>query len=375
LVNLALPAGAGREQWQTIAKAPAQLVALDLLGNLDLAVDGHLVSSVEEGHHEVEVEAVLRATLELLERARNAGKQVPRFLAAAHGVGKVVHLAEGEGVGHAKGLGTVVEVGEDVDILAAKGLGQRGLVDTVEGAGSELAALILLQDLLGEVAALSGGGLRGAGHVKGHRLAKRVVVVQLNLDLSDHAGSDARMDNGLLDPAVVRLLALKDLLDQRLVNGLAGAHQAVSEMGVLVKLELLSAEGEVILVVALRELFRHASVRSSLEGGLEDNLGRTAAEIEDGSSGALVGAANLAEEVVGRDPGIDTLVGAVHDGNSILLLGDNGEGVLGLETVADGRENLFGILSSDHAEPSRRFHCNRATRFELLGNCLHGDLH
>ena len=330
---------------------------------------------MKEGHHKVKVETVLGPIAELVESLGDGGEDIPALLTRADAVGEVVHLAEGEGVGHAEGFRAVVEIGEDVDILAREGLGKERLVDAVEGARGERARGLLVENLLGEVPALGGGGVRGAGHVDGYGLSERVAVAHLDGDLTGHAGGNAGVNNGLLHPVAVLLLGLVNTVNQGLVNGFTSSHQAVAKVRVLVQGELTTSERELVLVVALSKLLGHATMSSLLESRLEDNLSGTTAKVENGGSGALIRTANLTKEVVGSDPSVDTLVRSIHDVDTVVLLGDNGERVLGLQMGANRIENLLRALGTNHAKTSGRLYGNGAAGLELIGNSAHGNLH
>ena len=106
------------------SQAPAQLITLDLLGDLDLSLDRHLVTSVQQRHHEVKVHAVLATVAELLEGPRDRAEHFPRLLSAADAAGETVELTQRERVGHSERLGAIVEVGENVDVLRGECLGQ-----------------------------------------------------------------------------------------------------------------------------------------------------------------------------------------------------------------------------------------------------------
>ena len=356
-------------------KAPAKLVILDLLRNPDLTVNRHLVAGVGKRKHEVEIHAVLGPIADLLKRTGDTGENIPALLAAAHQGGQVVHFAEGERLGHAERLGAVGEVGQEEDVLAGESLGDLRLVDTVERARRELALGVLLEDALSQAAAQDRRGGSGAGHVELDLRAKRVVVAEGNLDGLGHAGREARVNDGLLHPRLVLLVKLEEVVDESREDGVAGRHKAVAQVRVLVQVELATAEVELVLVVAVGQLLRHAAAGEALEGRLEHDLGGTTAEIEDGSGRAVVRTANLAEEVVDSDPGIDTLVGTVHHGDTVLLLGNNGEGVFALEVLADRIEDLLALLGTNQAQTGGGLDGNGRAGLELVGNNLEGSLH
>lgn len=102
------------------SKAPAQLVTLDLLRNLDFAGHGHLVTSVQQTQHEVEVHAPIRTTTELGQGVLDTGKDTPVLLATTNVGSELVELVKSERRGHSQGIGAVEEVREDVHILAGK---------------------------------------------------------------------------------------------------------------------------------------------------------------------------------------------------------------------------------------------------------------
>jgi hypothetical protein len=144
---------------------------------------------------------------------------------------------------------------------------------------------------------------------------------------------------------------------------------------VLVKLEVATTKVEVILVVASSKLLRHSTGSSALEGRLENNLGRATTKIENGSCLTMIRATDLAKEVVGGDPSINTLERAVHDNNTLILLVNNGERVILFKVSSDFGENSIGGFLANHSETSGGLDGNGSATLEGLGNSVHGDLH
>lgn len=172
-------------------------------------------------------------------------------------------------------------------------------MDTVERARCELAVSTLIEDFFGESAALGEG--RSGGTLHGNVGFLTVDIHFENLDL---ASVDARVDDGLAGIERFVLVGATGL-ENGFVNGLAGFHETETEMGVLVELKVATAKVEFVLVVASCELFGHASMRGG-EGRLENNLGGATAEIKDSGGRDVLDGTNLAKEVVGGDPGVDT---------------------------------------------------------------------
>ena len=161
--------------------------------------------------------------------------------------------------------------------------------------------------------------------------------------------------------------------DDVFVDGFAGGHEAVAEVGVLVEFVFLAGGLPDIFVVAWLEGFGHAA-GGRFEGGLEDDLGATAAEVEHCCCGGFIGAADLAEEVVGCYPGVDAFVFAVHDFDAAVGFGDEGEGVGGFETGADGGEDLGGEFFAELAEAGGGFDGNGGAGFQFVGDVFHGEV-
>ena len=245
---------------------------------------------MKEGQHEAKVQTVLGTVVELLKSTRYTSENIPRLSALADSICKVMHLAKSVRIRHAERLRAVEEEGENVDIFFGKCLAKRGLVNAIERAGSEVARLLLVQDLLSKVTALSGGGLGRTREVKG-----LLLVTKLDIHLLAHAGGNARVDNGLRQPRLVVSLVETNFFDQRLVHSITSSHQTIAQVGVLVQFELTTAKVEFILVVSLGEFLGHAAVRSSLKGGLEDNLSRATAKVEDSRSLARVRATDFSK--------------------------------------------------------------------------------
>lgn len=355
-------------------QAPSQLITLDLLRHLNLTIHWHLISSVKQRHHKAKIQAPLWAALELLNRFWHSAERTPSLLTLANLSSKLLQLTESVALWHAKWEGTVVEVRKDVDILAREGLGQRWLMDTVEGAWCELTLGILDQGLLSETTADSCRWLSWSDHVDLNLFTKSVSLVHLDLDGPVHAWSNTRVNDRGLKPALVGWVSFVESVDDALVDGVASSHETVSEMGVLVKLEVTSSKVEVVLVVSWRELLWHA-VGRRLESWLEDNLSRSTSKVESGSSWSIIWSSNLSKKVVGGDPGKDALLRSVHDNNTLLLVRDDWEWVLGLETVADSLQNILALLWAKLAKTSSSLDCDRSAALELLWNRLHGSLH
>jgi hypothetical protein len=111
-------------------------------------------------------------------------------------------------------------------------------------------------------------------------------------------------------------------------------------------------------VVAFFHLSGHASGAYG-ECWLEDNLGASTTEVEDGRRGCFVGATNLSKKVVGCDPGVDTFLLAGHDNHTVMFAGDDGEWVVGLEMVADRFEDGRRLLFAQQTKPGCSFDCER----------------
>lgn len=212
---------------------------------------------------------------------------------------RFVHLLQREAVGETERTGAVIEVGEDVDVLCGKCALERWLVDTIERTGGQIALLLFLEDGLCEETALRRGRLRGASHVDLDNLAGS----KLDLNLADHAGDDAWIDDGLVSPGSANFGLFGG--SDELVDRLASLHETIPEMRVLVEVEVAPAERELVFVVASSKTRRHPTANSG-EGGLEYDLSRATAEVKDSSSWVVFNRTNFAEEVVGSDPGVDT---------------------------------------------------------------------
>ena len=78
------------------SQTPTQFIALNLLGNLDFALQTHLVTRMEQCRHEVEIQAGLRSTLELFRRAFDCLEPRPRttLLTFTHLGGQVEKLSD-----------------------------------------------------------------------------------------------------------------------------------------------------------------------------------------------------------------------------------------------------------------------------------------
>lgn len=254
---------------------------------------------MEERQHEVEIQTILGPPSELLHSIGDGLKYAPGLFTTTNLGGRFVHLLQREAVRETERTCTVIKVGEDVDVLCDKRALERRLVDTVERAGCQIALLFLLEDGLREETALWRGWLRGTGHVDLDNLAGS----KFDLDLADHAGDDARVDDWLLSPGSANF-GLFGRGDE-LVDRFAGFHETIPEMRVLVKVEVTPTERELVFVVAGSKTRGHP-VANRGEGGFEHDLGRATAKVEDGSGRIVLDRTNFAEEVVGGDPGIDT---------------------------------------------------------------------
>lgn len=210
-----------------------------------------------------------------------------------------MHLLQREAVGEAERTSAVVEVGKYVDILCGKRALERRLVDTVEGARCQLALLFLLEDSLCEEAALRRGWLGRAGHVDFDNVAGG----KLDINLTNHAGDDARVDDWLVSPdsANFNLFGTGD----EFVDRLAGFHETIPEMRVLVEVEMAPAKCEFIFVVTGGKTRGHPTTNRG-EGGLKHNLGGATTKVEDGRGRGVLDRANITKEVVGGNPSIDT---------------------------------------------------------------------
>ena len=284
-----------------------------------------------------------------------------------------MHLTQGEGVGHAQGLVAVVKEGDDVKILLGEGLAQERLVGTVERAGSELASGVHLEDSLDQVTALSRRGLSGTNKLE--FLFGRVGS-RLDLDLLGQSGDNARVSDGLRHPRLVVSVLLGEIGEEQLVNGLTSGHQSVAEVRVLVKFVLVVAVVHdifVIVLVGTRLELLEGSASSILKRRLEDNLGRTTTKVENGRGGALLAAAEFVVEVVDGDPSEEGLVHAVHDLDTLVLIGNNGEGIVVLKMSSNLGEDSLGLLLTDATKTSSSLDGNGSAALELIGNTLHGD--
>ena len=195
-------------------------------------------------------------------------------------------------------------------------------MDAFEGARGESAFSVFHEGFLGKAAALGWGGGVGAFHVEEVGGA----VVESDVYFSSHAGDDAGVYDGVGGPGGVVGGDVVDSLGDEFVDGFAGFHEAVAEVGMLVEFVGLAGGTEDVFVVAFGEFFGHAAGGGG-EGGFEDDLGGAAAKVEDGCCGGFIGTADLAEEVVGCYPGVDAFVFAVHYFNTAIFGGDEGKGV------------------------------------------------
>ena len=212
-------------------------------------------------------------------------------------------------------------------------------MDSFEGAGGERAIGVLLEDFFSEAAALGGGG--GGRALHGEEVGG--AVVEGDVYIAGHAGDDAGICDGVGSPGRVVSGGVVDGLGDEFVDGFAGFHEPVAEVGVLVEFVGLAGGAEDVFVVAFGEFFGHAAGGGG-EGGFEDNLRGAAAKVEDGCCGGFVGAADLAEEVVGCYPGVDAFVFAVHDFDAAVLGGDEGEGVFCFDALADRGEDVLACV-------------------------------
>jgi len=373
-------ANSEEERSSPCPQAPPKLISLNLLRDSHLSINRHLIPSMRQRDHEVQIHTMLRPIAQLLHGAWNASENIPLLLATAHSRCQVCHLPQGKGRRHAERLGPVVEVRQEVHWLAGEGFRDAWLVHAIERAWCQCAGSIFLENTLGKATALCRGANLRAGHVNfqlavGRERSEGMVRGDGHLGHLRHAGTVAWVDNGLLvDPlrragGLVRFVQVGEESGQ---DSFAGGHQAVAQVGVLVERELAAAEVELVLVVTVGELVGHAAGLEALEARLEDDLSRAAAKIEHCGCFVWVGAANLSEQVVGRDPGIHTLVRAVHDRYAVLFTRDNGEGVLRLKTVADRLEDLLGLLGADEPQAGRGLYRDRAAALQFFGHDLDG---
>lgn len=172
-------------------------------------------------------------------------------------------------------------------------------MDTVERTGGQIALLFFLEDGLCEETALRRGRLRGTSHVDLDNLAGS----KLDLDLADHAGDNAWINDRFISPGSANF-GLFGRSDE-LVDRLAGLHETIPEMRVLVEVEVAPAERELVFVVTSSKTRRHPTANSG-EGRLEYDLSRATAEVKDSSGRVVLDRTNFAKEVVGSDPGVDT---------------------------------------------------------------------
>ena len=208
-----------------------------------------------------------------------------------------------------------------------------------EGAGGESTVSVFLEDFFSEATALGGGGGGRALHVEEVGGA----VVEGDVYIAGHSGDDAGVCDGVGGPGRVVGGGVVDGLGDEFVDGFAGFHEAVAEVGVLVEFVVLAGGAEGVFVVAFGEFFGHAA-GGGREGGFEDDLGGAAAEVEDGCCGGFVGATDLAEEVVGCYPGVDAFVFTVHDFDAAILGGDEREGIFCFDALADCGEDVLACV-------------------------------
>lgn len=199
---------------------------------------------MEECQHETEIQTILGSSGELHHGIRNGLEYTPRLCTTADLGRRFVHLLQREAVRETDRAETVVKIGEDVDILCGKRALERRLVDTIEGAGSQLALLFFLEDRLCEEAALRRRGLGGTCHVDLDNLTGD----KLDFDLLSHTGDDAGVDDWIISPGSTNFILFGG--SDELVDRLAGFHETIPEMRVLVEIEVAPAESELIFVVA-----------------------------------------------------------------------------------------------------------------------------
>jgi hypothetical protein len=144
---------------------------------------------------------------------------------------------------------------------------------------------------------------------------------------------------------------------------------------VLIQFEITAAKVEVVLVITWREVLRHTTSLALLIGGLEDNLSGTATQVENSGRRSIIRATNLAEQVVGCDPSIDTFVLAIHDLDTALLLGDNWERIGSFQAATDGIQDFAAHFIAQKTKSSRSLDGNRRAGLVLIGNRLQSDLH
>ena len=215
-------------------------------------------------------------------------------------------------------------------------------MDAFERARGEIAVGVFHEGFFGEAATLRWGGGVGTAHVEEVGGA----VIESDVYFSGHSGDDAGVCDGVGDPGGVVGGGIVDGLGDEFVDGFAGFHEAVAEVGVLVQFVGLAGGAEDVFVVAFGEFFWHAPAGGG-EGGFEDDLGGAASKVEDRCCGGFVGAANLAEEVVGCYPGVDAFVFAIHDFNAAIFGGDEGKGVFCFDAFADRREDVLACVRTE----------------------------
>ena len=115
-----------------------------------------------------------------------------------------------------------------------------------EGAWGEVALSVFFQDLFGDAAALGGAGVGGADHFGG----KGGLGVEGDVYFSAHAGGDAGIWERVVGPGGVFGAGVEFCLHDGFVDGFAGGHEAVTEMGVLIEFEGAAAEIEGVFVIA-----------------------------------------------------------------------------------------------------------------------------
>ena len=163
-------------------------------------------------------------------------------------------------------------------------------MDAFEGAWGESAFSVFHKGFLGKAATLGWGGGVGTAHVEEVGGA----VIEGDVYFSGHARDDAGVCDGVGSPRRVVGGGVVDGLGDEFVDGFAGFHEAVAEVGMLVEFVGLAGGAKDVFMVAFGELFGHPTAGGG-EGGFEDDLGGTASEVENGCCGGFVRAADFAK--------------------------------------------------------------------------------
>ncbi|EZF95779.1 hypothetical protein H113_03892 [Trichophyton rubrum MR1459] len=129
-------------------------------------------------------------------------------------------------------------------------------------------------------------------------------------------------------------------LDEVTVNSGPSGHQTVSKVGVLVENKLSATKFEGVLVVAFWHFLWKTVWSFAIISWLENNLSRTASQIKYGSGWDLFWRTDVSKQVIGCNPGINTLILAFHNLDTALGLRDNREWVDSLQPSSDGLKNI-----------------------------------